>query len=176
MSVITPFYNTGRVFYETAKSILKQSFQQWEWLIINDASTDEDALQILEEFRNKDSRVRVIDHKKNSGLSAARNTGFKNAKTKYVLFIDSDDMIEPTTVEIWLWFLESYPEFSFVNGYIVGFDAQQYLWANGFESGEKFLKENLTQPTFLVRKEVFEITGGFDETNRGGIGGLGFLV
>ena len=74
VSIVTPFYNTGPVFYETARSVLRQSFQQWEWLIVNDGSTDAEALSILEEFRQVDPRIRVIDHEVNRGLSAARNT------------------------------------------------------------------------------------------------------
>src|SRR4030042_4257993 len=85
LTIVTPFYNTGLVFHETARSIFNQSLQQWEWLIINDGSTDLPALQILDEYRNRDPRIRVIDHPENRGLRAARNTGFSHARCEFVL-------------------------------------------------------------------------------------------
>ncbi|NPA81910.1 MAG: glycosyltransferase, partial [Epsilonproteobacteria bacterium] len=168
VTIVTPFYNTGEVFYETAKSIENQSFQQWEWLIINDASSDKRALEILDEFRSKDPRIKVIDHPKNKGLSASRNTGFKNAKSDYVVFIDSDDLLEPLSIEKWFWFLYTHKEYAFVKGYTVGFGSQRYLWKRGFDEGEKFLEENLVTATSMVIREVFEKTGGFDENRKGG--------
>ncbi|MGB9830747.1 MAG: glycosyltransferase family 2 protein, partial [Fervidicoccus fontis] len=135
VTIITPFYNTDSVFHETAQSVLQQSFQQWEWFIINDGSTDPDALSILEKYRYFDPRIKVIDHDANRGLSAARNTGFSLARTSYIVQLDSDDLLEPTAVEKWLWFLESYPEYGFVKGYSVGFGAQEYLWQKGFHNG-----------------------------------------
>src|SRR6266852_2104918 len=111
VAIVTPFYNTGPVFHETAASVLQQSLQQWEWLIVNDGSTDPESLALLEEYRHRDPRIRVIDHGVNQGLSAARNTGFRVARSPYVVQLDSDDLLEPTAVEKWVWYLESYPEF-----------------------------------------------------------------
>jgi len=168
VSIITPFYNTGPVFHETARSVLQQSFQQWEWLIVNDGSTDPDALALLADYRHKDPRIRVIDHPENRGLSAARNTGFHKARTEYVVQLDSDDLLEPTAVEKWLWFLESYPEYAFCKGYSVGFGAQEYLWQGGFHEREAFLSENRVDCTSMVRKSAHRAAGGFDEANRHG--------
>ena len=106
VTVITPFFNTGPVFHDTARCVLGQSLQQFEWLIINDGSTDAGALAVLDEYRElarRDPRVRVIDHRKNGGLSAARNTGFREARAPYVFMLDSDDLIEPTTIEKLAW-------------------------------------------------------------------------
>src|SRR5262249_55963242 len=66
-SIITPFYNTGEVFHETARSVFRQSLQQWEWLIINDGSSDPAALAVLDRYRSCDPRVRVIDLKVSGG-------------------------------------------------------------------------------------------------------------
>ncbi|OIQ53977.1 putative glycosyltransferase EpsE [Moorella thermoacetica] len=169
VTIITPFYNTGPIFHETAKSVLQQSFQQWEWLIINDGSNDPEAIQVLEHYRHCDPRIRVIDHDVNKGLSAARNTGFRLARTSYVVQLDSDDLLEPTAIEKWLWFLESHPEYGFVKGYSVGFGAQEYLWEKGFHHGSEFLNENLVDVTTLIRKTVHEQVGGYDESIRQGL-------
>jgi len=169
VTIVTPFYNTGAVFHETATSVLGQSFQQWEWLIINDGSTDFGSLSVLQGYRDADPRVRVIDHPANRGLSAARNTGFRAAQTEYVVQLDGDDLLEPTAIEKWLWFMESYPEYGFVKGYTVGFGAQEYLWQKGFHNRRGFLEENLVASTSIVRKIVHEAAGGYDEGKRDGL-------
>jgi GT2 family glycosyltransferase len=169
VTIVTPFYNTGPVFHETARSVLRQSLQQWEWLIVNDGSTDPEAIALLEDYQQRDPRIRVITHDTNRGLSTARNTGFRAARTPYVIQLDSDDLLEPTAVEKWVWCLESYPEFAFVKGYTVGFGAQEYLWQRGFHDGRVFLEENSVAPTAAIRTPVHNAVGGYDETIRGGL-------
>lgn len=169
VTIITPFYDTGPVFHETARSVLQQSFQQWEWLIVNDGSTDPEALSILEEYRDRDPRIRVIDHSSNQGPSAARNTAYRAARTQYVVQLDSDNLLEPTAVEKWCWFLESYPEYAFVKGFSVGFGAQEYLWQQGFHNGRAFLDDNRVDATSMLRKAVHQAVEGYDEAIRDGL-------
>ena len=169
-SIVTPFYNTGAIFHETARSIFRQSFQQWEWLIVNDGSTRPEALAVLDEYRRLDDpRVRVIDLPSNQGPSAARNRAFREARATYVVQLDSDNLLEPTAIEKWLWFLESHPEYAFVKGYSVGFDARDYLWQQGFHNNEVFLETNLVDITGALRRSVHQAVGGYDETIRGGL-------
>lgn len=169
VTIVTPFYNTGPLFHETAQCVLRQSFQQWEWLIVNDASTNPQALQLLQQYRHRDPRIRVIDHPVNRGLSGARNTGFQEARCEQVFILDDDDLIEPTTVEKTLWHLAAYPEFSFANGWSVAFGTQEYLWSMGFEQRDRFLTENLAVNRSLIRKAAHARVGGFDESIRGGM-------
>ncbi|HEX2981549.1 MAG TPA: glycosyltransferase [Anaerolineaceae bacterium] len=169
LTIVTPFFNTGSVFHQTAQSILNQSLQQFEWLIVNDGTTDPDSLAILNSYRSGDARIRVIDHAENRGLSAARNTGCRAAQTSFCLLIDSDDLIEPTTAEKWYWFLCSHPEFSFVSSYSVGFGAHNYLWQSGFQDREANLERSRISTLVLLRKDVHEKVGGFDEEIRGGL-------
>ena len=168
-TILTPFYNTGPVFHETARSVLQQSLQQWEWVIVNDGSTKSEALTLLDHYRRSDPRIRVIDHEVNKGPSAARNTGFRAAQTPYVVLLDSDDLLEPTAVEKWLWFLESYPEFAFVKGYSVGFGAHEYLWEKGFHNGGEFLEDNLVDTTSAIRRAVHHEVNGYEEADREGL-------
>lgn len=168
VTIITPFYNTGPVFRDTARSILQQSLQQWEWLIINDGSTDAESLALLQTYRTGDPRIRVIDHDTNKGLSAARNTGFREARTPYVVQLDSDDLLEPTAVEKWRWFLESYPEYAFVSGYSIGFEGKEYLWPHGFHDGSASLEDNMVDNKSMIRKAVHQAVGRYDETIQAG--------
>ncbi len=168
-TIVTPFYNTGAVFHETARSVMRQSFQQWEWLIVNDGSTRPEALAVLDEYRAlSDPRIRVMDQPANQGPGAARNCGFRAARAPYVVQLDSDDLLEPTAVEKWLWFLESYPEYAFATGYSVGFAAREYLWQTGFHDGAAFLEDNPVDITSAHRTAVHRAVGGYDETIRHG--------
>ncbi len=169
VSIVTPFYNSGLEFEETAISVFHQSLQQWEWLIVNDGSNDPKALKILDKYRNIDPRIKIIDHGFNRGLSAARNTGFKYSNSDYILLLDSDDMIEPTAIEILWWYLETHPDCSFVNSYHVAFGGLNYLWEGGFHEGKLNLKQNRITPIVLIRKLVHQVVGGFDETIRDGL-------
>ena len=169
VSIVTPFYNTGEVFAETARSVLCQSFQQWEWLIVNDGSTDPSSLRLLDSFRGRDLRIQVIDHEENKGAPVARNAGFQLASAPYLVNLDSDDLLEPTAIEKWLWFLEAHPECGFVKGHSVSFGEQRYLSKRGFEEGAVFLRDNMVTTMAMIRREVIENTGGFDPDLRTGL-------
>jgi glycosyltransferase involved in cell wall biosynthesis len=93
ISVIIPVYNVENYLHRCVDSILNQTFQDFEIILINDGSKDNSG-QICDDYAQKDRRIKVI-HKKNARVSAARNDGIKMANGKYVSFIDSDDWIEP---------------------------------------------------------------------------------
>ena len=78
VSILTPYYNTDEVFLQTVDSVLQQSFLEWEWVIVDDGSTDEAAVRQLEAVSNRDVRIKVITQA-NAGPSAARNTAFRNS-------------------------------------------------------------------------------------------------
>lgn len=97
VSVIVPVYNVSEYLRECLDSIINQTFKDIEIICVNDGSTD-DSPKILDEYVAKDKRIIRID-KPNGGLSSARNAGLKIAKGKYINFLDSDDFIDPDTIE-----------------------------------------------------------------------------
>jgi glycosyltransferase involved in cell wall biosynthesis len=165
VSVITPYYNTDRVFLETAQSLLGQSFQDFEWLIVDDGSNDKSALARLHATRDSDARIKVF-FQENGGPAAARNTAFRHSSGRYICLLDSDDMLEPTFIEKCVWFLESNPGFGFCNTWSVNFGDEEFLWRVGFERAGAFLQANSGPPISVVRREAFEAAGGFDESIR----------
>ncbi|MFH1810519.1 MAG: glycosyltransferase [Pseudomonadota bacterium] len=169
VTIVTPFFDTGPIFHETARSVLGQSFQHWQWLIVNDGSMDAEALATLASYRRSDPRIVVIDLATNRGPGAARNVGFARARTEWVVQLDSDNLLEPTAVEKWLWFLVTHPQHAFVKGFSVGFGAQNYLWRRGFHDREAFLERNLVDATCLIRSSVHREVGGYDEAIRHGL-------
>lgn len=169
VSIITPFFNTGAEFHETARSVFAQSLTAWEWIIINDASRDPAALAILEQYRERDPRIRVIDQPENRGPSAARNAGIRAARAEFVIPLDADDLIEPTLLEKAIWFLLSHPRLAFVGTWSVAFGEQNYLWRNGFHNADDFLTMNQATIGAMLRRSVHQAVGGFDESITGGM-------
>lgn len=92
ISVIVPVYNVEKYLPKCIDSILQQTFTDFELLLIDDGSPDNSGI-ICDEYASKDNRIQVI-HKKNAGVSAARNTGLEYAQGKWITFVDSDDWLE----------------------------------------------------------------------------------
>lgn len=97
ISVIIPVYNVEQYLRECIDSVLKQTYKNFEVILIDDGSTDKSG-EICDEYVAKDRRVSVT-HKENGGLSVARNTGYSLAKGEYIYFLDSDDWILQETLE-----------------------------------------------------------------------------
>ena len=91
VSIITPAYNAEKYIAETIESVLAQTYQHWEMLIVNDCSKDNTAA-IVQSYAAKDKRIKLINLKQNSGAAVARNTAIQNAKGRYIAFLDSDDL------------------------------------------------------------------------------------
>lgn len=97
VSVVLPIYNVEKYLPKCLDSVVGQSYQNIEIICVNDGSPD-GSEQIVAEYMKKDSRI-VLINQKNQGLSGARNTGIEAAKGEYVVFLDSDDWLDPETVE-----------------------------------------------------------------------------
>ena len=98
ISVIIPVYNSEKYISRCIDSIIAQSYENWELILVNDGSTD-NSLNILNHYKQKDFRIFVYSQK-NKGPGAARNLGIKNASGDYIVFIDSDDFISANYFEL----------------------------------------------------------------------------
>ncbi len=96
VSIITPSYNTGNFVASTIQSVLDQTYQNWEMLIIDDFSTD-NSVEIIKSFN--DSRIKLFVNNSNKGAAISRNYALKQAKGKWIAFLDSDDIWEPDKLE-----------------------------------------------------------------------------
>ena len=106
ISVIVPVYNTGMYLERCLNSILNQTYQNMEIILVDDGSTDESP-QKCDKYAHRDSRISVI-HKENGGQSSARNVGLDVCSGDYISFVDSDDWIEPNMLSTLLEQLETY--------------------------------------------------------------------
>jgi len=97
VSVIVPVYNAGIYLEKCIRSILNQTYKEFELILCDDGSTDHSG-RVCDDFAKKDSRIRVL-HQENAGSSAARNAGIKLSRGEYLSFVDSDDYVEPDFLE-----------------------------------------------------------------------------
>lgn len=106
ISIITPHFNRYELILITAKSILKQSNPNWEWIIVDDGS-DNACWGKLQELRDDSEKIRVFRRDRQpKGACACRNIGVENARGEYLLFLDSDDLLAPSAIETRLNFLQ----------------------------------------------------------------------
>lgn len=96
VSIITPCYNSARFLEETIKSVLAQTFTDWEWIITDDQSSD-NSVEIIKRFN--DSRIILVEAEKNGGAGYARNLALEKAKGRYITFLDADDYWENNFLE-----------------------------------------------------------------------------
>jgi glycosyltransferase involved in cell wall biosynthesis len=99
ISVVMPVYNSERYLEKAVGSITKQTLGSVEIICVNDKSTD-DSLDILRNLQKKDKRIKIINNKINVGPGGSRNIGIKNARGKYICFLDSDDWLEENACEV----------------------------------------------------------------------------
>ena len=98
VSIITPYYNAGKYFEQTFNCVMNQTFPWFEWIIIDDGSTDVEATSKLAKLAAEDGRIKLIQQE-NGGQSAARNTGVQNSTTDIIVPLDADDLIAPPFLE-----------------------------------------------------------------------------
>jgi glycosyltransferase involved in cell wall biosynthesis len=163
ISVVIPCYNGGKFLDLPLDSLARQTFRDFEVVIINDGSTDQ---ATKDKLTTLDPSIRIV-HQVNKGLSAARNTGFREATADLVLALDSDDQLEPTYLEETLHALQAAPEAGFVVTHIRQVGAAQAIekrYVNAFD----VLFKNVTGYSMLMRKAAWQTAGGYDETMRDG--------
>lgn len=115
VSIIVPIYNSEEYLEECIASILNQTYKNFELILINDGSTDR-SQEICELYKNKDPRVITIN-KKNEGVSETRNHGIKAARGKYILFVDSDDIVSKDWIEVLYKTISKYEKNLIISGY-----------------------------------------------------------
>ena len=98
VSIITPMYNSENFVEEAILSVIKQSYTNWELLIIDDGSKDK-SIEIVEKYLGRDNRIKLIKNTINKGASLTRNIGIEKSCGRYIAFLDSDDVWFPIKLE-----------------------------------------------------------------------------
>lgn len=115
VSIITPCFNSQEYIRETYQSVISQTYTNWEWIIIDDCSTDK-TYEVIKELSNRDKRIRIFKTKANSGAATSRNIGLLEASGILVAFLDSDDAWPPHKLEKQIsHILKNLVDFSYLN-------------------------------------------------------------
>ena len=162
VSVMIPYYNCKEYIVETIQSVLSQSHQNFEIIIVDDGSAPEHADYLKGFLADKPAMRYAVQN--NQGVAAARNHAARLAGGKYFLFLDSDDLILPDYIEKCLTVLENNPDCKLVYPLAEYFDAQEGLWnLPDYDGLESLLKGNRIPIISMHRAEDFVSLGGFDE-------------
>ncbi len=190
VSIITPFLNTERFFEESIESVLKQTYKNWELLLVDDGSSDNSttiARAYAEKYPGKIYYREHANHQ-NCGASASRNLGIQTSKGEYIAFLDSDDIYLPLKLEDQVMLLNSYPQ----AGMLYAATEYWYSWTGLPEDAKKdsiwrsfgfppntiieapklltmFLQDGGTVPcmgSVLVRREAINFVGGWENSFR----------
>lgn len=166
VSVIIPCYNQGQYIEECVNSVLDQTFQDFEIVIVNDGSTDAQTNTNLKNFNKPKTK---IIHTENKGVSAARNTAIHNSSGEYILPLDADDKIEKAYLEKAVPVLDANENIGIVYCDIQLFgNTENILNMPAFEI-RKFLIKNSIHVSGMFRKSDYDKTKGYDEQMKSGL-------
>lgn len=166
VSIIVPCYYLAKYLPETLDSVLAQTYQSWECIIVNDGSIDETE-KVANLYLDKDKRFKYI-YQSNQGVSSARNNGIRNSLGTYILPLDADDLIAPQYIEEAVQILNKYDDVKIVNCNYQNFGEVKGSVYPKF-SIKKLLTENMIVCTSFFRKKHFDETNGYNENMIHGI-------
>ncbi|MFE5947949.1 glycosyltransferase family 2 protein [Streptomyces sp. NPDC056480] len=171
VSVIIPCYNYARYLPAAVASVLAQTFTDWELIIVDDGSTDGSAAAAESLIKQHPARRIRLLRQRNSGVSAARNTGIRAARGRYILPLDADDMIAPAMLERTEAVLDASPGIAVVSTDLLVFTDDRLPPQR--MSLPPFDRERMTQQLImfycsLYRREVWQTVGGYDESMTAG--------
>jgi len=159
VSIITPMYNAEKYVGQTINSVLSQTYENWEMLIVNDGSKDSSA-EIVADYSKKDSRVKLINQP-NAGSAAARNNALRNAIGQFICFLDADDLWDNNFLEKQINFLKE------KNAALV-FSSYRRIGEKGEKKLEPFIvPKTVTYTDLLKTCSISCLTALYDKTQIG---------
>jgi glycosyltransferase involved in cell wall biosynthesis len=167
VSVIIPCYNHAQFILEALESVINQTFNDFQCLIIDDGSTD-NTKQIVLDWIKTDGRFKYY-YQDNSGLSKARNYGISLSLGSYILPLDSDDKISDNYIEKCVIALNANSEIKIAYGEAYFFGNSKKKWNLDTYNFEDILYKNMIYCTGLFRKQDWERVGGYDENLKKGL-------
>lgn len=159
VSIITPSYNSSEFISNTINSVLSQTFQNWELIIIDDCSQD-NSIQVITKWCETDNRIQLIQLTENSGAAVARNKGIEVAGGRYIAFLDSDDIWLPNKLEKQLKFMQD-------NQYSFTFTAYNKVDSKGRSLGELGVPQRIKYEDLLKKCEIGCLTAMYDTKKLG---------
>lgn len=153
LSVVIPYYNLGKTLPDTVKSIKESEYKNYEIIIVNDGSTDQESIEILKEYEN-DEKIRIVNID-NKGLANARNVGAEAAKGEFLAFIDADDKVDKTFYKKAIDILHQYSNVSYVYSWVQYFEGSTAVWPTFNIHIPYLLCANMLAAYSVIRKNDF---------------------
>ena len=160
VSVIIPCYNQGQFVDETVQSVLNQTLQDFEIIIVNDGSTEKNTINILKQYSHPKLKIINTD---NQGLASARNNGIKESSGKYILPLDADDKIGNKYLELAVNILDKNSDIGIVYCNAEFFGARNGLWQLPKYTESRMLWTNCIFCTAMYRKEDWQKVNGYNQ-------------
>lgn len=160
ISVLIPCYNLGRYLDEAVDSVLAQSFDDFEILIVDDGSTDPGTRSLLHSYQKPRTSVFRTE---NRGLAAARNFLIEKARGELLCALDADDRLHPSFFEKATGAFDADPSLTFVSSWIEAFGAEEWTWRQDRCDLRALLSEDTVMTAALVRRDAVVAEGGYDE-------------
>lgn len=166
VSIVLPCYNGAGFLARSIDSVIAQTFTDWELIIVNDCSKD-NSLDIMQQYAEKDSRIRIINNETNLKLPGALNRGFREAQGKYLTWTSHDNRMAPTMLEEFVAYLDANPDKGLVTACYAAFS---------LATGEQLYEVHHPDPqlhlplyncvcyAFMYRREVLQTVGDYDTT------------
>ena len=159
VSVIIPCYNLGEFLDEAVESVLAQSCQDFEIIVVDDGSTEPATRALLADYRRRNTEV---IHAAHGGLAAARNLGIAKAKGEYLCALDADDRLEPSYFAKAVPLLDADPSLAFVSCWLRTFGDDTWEWTPDRCDLPALLWEDTVLTAALVRRDAVVAAGGYD--------------
>ncbi len=160
VSIVVPYFNRADTIDETIQSVFAQTFSDHELILVDDGSTDQESVKKLEQLRI-DYPTIIILEQKNQGVAAARNNGISKARGKYIVCLDSDDIIDPTYVEKCLIVLELNQDIGLTTTYRKDFGVITDEFRGAPYEPIELFKNNMVTTAAMFRKKAWEVSGGY---------------
>lgn len=158
VSIITSYFNSKEFMWQTINCVLNQTFPFWEWIVVDDGSTNKEDIEFLEELKRIDNRIKVL-RKENEGLAKGRDYAIKYSSTNYILPLDADDLIEPTYIETLYWTLETNPNATWAFTNSLGFGKYIYFADELFDSNIMKTRNQITATALIRKEKILELNG-----------------
>lgn len=167
VSVVVPCYNQAQYLDEALQSVLDQTYNDWECIIVDDSSPDH-TFEVAQKWTQKDSRFSYVKQE-NKGLSGARNFGISHAKGLFIMPLDADDKISKDYIQLAMEAFDKNKLLKVVYSNAEKFGTETGLWHLNTYSPSNLAKSNMIFCTALFRKTDWERVGGYDEQMQGGL-------
>ena len=163
ISIVLPVYNGGDFIAQAIESILQQTFNDFELILVNDCSTDNTS-EIISAYERQDKRIRIINNNENKKLPASLNIGFRKANGTYLTWTSHDNLYKPEALECMYTELEEHSEYGMVYAdYSIIDDQGKLIKDNVMNEPKEICKGNVIGACFLYRRNIAQQVGEYSE-------------